>query len=61
MAHWVPTRKGKAMTYESEWDGFTTQAASGVAEALYSAGVDCSVHERCEPTDADNVDDRERD
>ena len=49
------------MTYESEWDGFTTQAASGVAEALYSAGVDCSVHERCEPTEPGPGDERERD
>ena len=36
------------MDYESEWDGFTTLATSGVAEALYVAGVDCGVHERCE-------------
>lgn len=33
------------MSYESEWDGFAAQAGSGVAEALYAAGVDCSVHE----------------
>lgn len=33
------------MNYESEWDGFITLAASGVVEALYVAGVDCSVHE----------------
>jgi len=31
------------MTYESEWNGFVTQSQSGVAEALYAAGVDCSV------------------
>ncbi len=48
------------MAYESEWDGFTALAASGVVEALYSAGVDCSVHERCEQVDAGNVDERER-
>ncbi len=33
------------MGYEPEWDGFTAQAGSGVAEALYAAGVDCSVHD----------------
>ncbi len=49
------------MTYESEWDGFTALAASGVVEALYSAGVDCSVHERCEHLKATTVDGRERD
>lgn len=49
------------MAYESEWDGFTALAASGVVEALYSAGVDCSVHERCEHVEAANVDDRDRD
>ena len=32
------------MTYESEWNGFVTQSQSGVSEALYAAGVDCSVH-----------------
>ena len=31
------------MTYESEWSGFVTQLQSGIAEALYAAGVDCSV------------------
>lgn len=49
------------MAYESEWDGFTALAGSGVFEALYSAGVDCSVHERCERVEAGHVDDRERD
>jgi hypothetical protein len=52
---------GITMAYESEWDGFTALAASGVVEALYSAGVDCSVHERCEQVDAGNLDERERD
>jgi hypothetical protein len=36
------------MTYESEWNGFVTQSQSGIAEALYAAGVDCSVHLRGE-------------
>jgi len=49
------------MVYDSEWDGFTALAASGVVEALYSAGVDCSVHERCERVETGNVDERERD
>ena len=49
------------MVYEPEWDGFTALAASGVVEALYSAGVDCSVHERCERVETGNVDERERD
>ncbi len=49
------------MGYESEWDGFTALAATGVIEALYSAGVDCSIHERCEWVEAGQVDDRERD
>ena len=38
------------MTYESEWNGFVTQSQSGIAEALYAAGVDCSVHPHREPT-----------
>lgn len=36
------------MAYESEWDGFTTLACSGVAEALDAAGVDASIHEQRE-------------
>lgn len=48
------------MNYESEWDGFSTLAASGVVEAMYVAGVDCSVHERCEQawasTESSNAD-----
>lgn len=32
------------MTYQSEWNGFVTQSQSGISEALYVAGVDCSVH-----------------
>lgn len=48
------------MVYESEWDGFITQAASGVVEALYSAGVDCSIHDRCEQVETASVDERER-
>lgn len=31
------------MTYESEWNGFVTQSQSGISEALYVAGVDCTV------------------
>lgn len=31
------------MSYESEWDGFAMQSQSGISEALYAAGVDCTV------------------
>ena len=37
------------MTYEAEWNGFVTQSQSGISEALYAAGVDCSVHPHREP------------
>lgn len=41
------------MTYESEWNGFVTQSQSGIAEALYVAGVDCTVrsHGESDPGD----------
>ena len=40
------------MVYESEWDGFATQSQSGIAEALYAAGVDCGVHTQGEVADS---------
>lgn len=48
MAPSAPPQKNMTMNYESQWDGFATMSASGVAEAMYVAGVDCSVHPCCE-------------
>lgn len=42
------------MTYESEWNGFVTQSQSGISEALYVAGVDCSVRSHDELASSDD-------
>ena len=43
------------MVYESEWDGFVMQSQSGISEALYAAGVDCSVRSQGEPDFVDDA------
>lgn len=43
------------MIYESEWDGFVMQSQSGIAEALYAAGVDCTVRSQGEPDPVDDA------
>lgn len=37
------------MAGELEWEGFASQAQSGVREALSAAGLDCGVHRPAEP------------